>query len=53
MSAYQHSKRLFLASEIGSVLPKLATLADLEPAQNKVAFVQNAAIPYGNPEELF
>jgi len=52
MTNSHNSKRLFLTSSIDCVLAKLADLANLEPSQTKVAFVQNAAIPYGNPAEL-
>ena len=44
--------RLFLASEIASVLVKLPKLANFLPENTKVLFVENAAVPYGNPNEL-
>lgn len=46
------SSKLFLASAISNVLPELENLAFLEPSQTKVAFVQNAAVPYGDPQKL-
>ena len=46
-------KKLFLASSLDKTLPKLQSLADLDPSQTKVAFIPDAGIPYGNPEDLF
>jgi peptidase E len=45
--------QLFLASSADKVLDKLSRLAGIVPDKTKVAFVQNAAVPEGNPEEMF
>lgn len=45
--------KLLLASSADKVLHKLSGLAKIEPKQTKVAFVQNAALPEGNPDEMF
>ena len=46
-------QKLFLASSLNKTLPKLSDLANLNPVKTKVVFIQDAAIPYGNPDQLF
>jgi peptidase E len=48
-----NNQKLFLASAFEKVVSQFTQTFDLKPNQNKVAFIQNAALPEGNPEEMF
>lgn len=53
MPVSKKSKTLFLASSLDKTIDQFVTLLNLEPAKNRVAFVETASIPYGNPENFF
>lgn len=46
-------KQLFLASSVDKTLHKLKGLVGIDPTKTQVGIIEDAAIPYGTPEELF